>query len=115
MSPKRNPLKLNKLQLKTLTLMQALAELPAHASPGETPGTTRVGNLPAAHGNHFHLGDYVVAGKDATGLANAGAWKALERKGLATNLQFPHALELTEAARTYDTGLAEFILHRADH
>jgi hypothetical protein len=37
---KRNPLNLNPLQLKTLTLLQALALLP-DAKPGEAEGSVR--------------------------------------------------------------------------
>jgi len=114
MPPKRNPLNLNPLQLKTLALLQALAQLPDHAAPAGADGTVRVSNLPQPHGDHFHLGDAVVATRDATGLANPAAWAALERKGLIRSI-FPHTALLTEAGLAYDTGLADAILHRADH
>jgi hypothetical protein len=114
MPPKRNPLNLNPLQLKTLALLQALAQLPDHAEPPGADGTVRVSNLPRPHGDHFHLGDAVVASRDATGLANSAAWAALERKGLIRSL-FPHAALVTETGLAYDTGLADAILHRADH
>mgnify|MGYP001547941131 FL=1 len=114
MPPKKNPLGLNALQLKTLTLLQALAKLPDHASPGETAGEIRVDGLPHPHGDHFHLGEAVVASRDATGLNNPAAWTALERKGLIRSL-FPEAVVLTEAGLAYDTGLADAIIHRADH
>ena len=71
-------------------------------------------NLPRPHGDHFHLGDAVVLTRDATGLANQAAWAALERKGLIRS-RFPHAAVLTAAGLAYDTGLADAMLHRADH
>jgi len=113
MPPKRNPLGLNPLQLKTLALLQALARLPDHARPAGDDGVL-VGNLPHPHGDHFHLGDAVVASRDATGLANPAAWAALARKGLIKSM-FPEAALLTRQGIDYDTGLAEAILHRGDH
>ncbi|MGH6990206.1 MAG: hypothetical protein ACREE3_09955, partial [Stellaceae bacterium] len=98
---KKNPLNLNPLQLKTLTLLQALSRLPEHGRPGEAPGTIRVGNLPHPHGDHFHLGDGLVAARDATGLGNAAVWVALERKGLIHSA-FPIESLLTEAGLLYD-------------
>lgn len=114
MPPKRNPLNLNPLQLKTLALLQALALLPDHARPADAEGAMLVDNLPRPHGDHFHLGDAVVASRDATGLANQAAWVALERKGLIRSM-FPDAAVLTKAGLAYETGLADAILHRAEH
>jgi len=37
MALKKNPLNLNTLQLKTLTLLQELAHLPNYSQPGEEP------------------------------------------------------------------------------
>jgi len=113
MLTKRNPLNLNPLQLKTLTLLQALALLP-DAKPGENEGSVLLTTLPDPHGDHFHLGDAVVAAKDATGLRNPAVWKALERKGLVTT-QFPQSATLLAAGRDYDTGLTDAILHRSSH
>ena len=70
--------------------------------------------LPHAHGDHFHVGDAVVSGRDATGLANEAVWTALERKGLIKSL-FPMAVVLTPSGLDYDTGLADQILHRHAH
>ena len=112
--PKKNPLNLNALQLKTLTLMQALARLEGHGSPANEPGHILVSGLPHAHGDHFHVGDAVVSGRDATGLANEAVWTALERKGLLRSM-FPLAAALTPAGLAYDTGLRDTILHRAHH
>lgn len=112
MAPKRNPLGLNPLQLKTLTLLQALASIPEHAQQ-ENDGI-RVANMPPPHGDHFHLGDAVVATRDASGLFNQAAWVALERKGLIKS-DFPDGAVLTPEGQAYETGLADAILHRADH
>lgn len=114
MAPKKNPLSLNALQLKTLTLLQELARLPDHGRPGQEPGAVIVSNLPQPHGDHFHLGDAVVASRDATGLANPAAWAALERKGLIKS-NFPMSVMLTPEGLAYDTGLAGTLLHRAHH
>ena len=109
MPPRINPLGLNPLQLKTLTLLQALARLPEHSEPLEA-GAIRVSRLPQPHGDHFHLGPAVVASRDASGLANPAAWAALERKGLI-RAEFPLAAVLTAAGLAYDTGAARQILH----
>lgn len=113
MPPKQNPLKLNPLQLRTLTLLQAIARIPRAASPGAN-GEVLISQFPAAHGDHFHLGDAVVAGKDATGLYNEAVWNALTRKGLA-RADWPHQIALTPAGLSYDTGLADDILKKAPH
>ena len=113
--PKKNPLNLNPLQLKTLTLLQELAKLEGHHAPAEEEGHVRVFNLPHAHGDHFHLGPAaVVASSDATGLTNPAAWAALERKGLIQSM-FPAGAVLTPAGLAYETGMREAILHRAHH
>jgi hypothetical protein len=113
MAPKNNPLKLNPLQLRTLTLLQAIGRTPSAAkqAPG---GEVTITQFPQAHGDHFHLGDAVVAGKDATGLYNEAVWNALTRKGLA-RAEWPHQITLTTEGVAYDTGLANEILHRANH
>ncbi len=115
MPPKNNPLGLNALQLKTLTLAQALARLPEGATPDDQePGAIRIDRFPHPHGNHFHLGSAVVASKDATGLAIPGVWAALERKGL-TRGNGAQWVVIRPAGLSYDTGLAEQILHHSDH
>ena len=111
MPPKRNPLNLNPLQLKTLTLLQALSAIEGHVIRKEDDGSVLVSGIPAPHGDHFHLGDAVVASRDATGLGNQAAWVALERKGLMVS-HFPQGATLTAAGLAYDTGLADTILHR---
>ena len=114
MALKRNSLKLNPLQLKTLTILQQLARFPESSTTNEETGEIMITNLPQAHGNHFHCGDAVVSGRDATGLNNEGVWKALERRGLARPF-FPLGIALTPEGVSYDTGLSDTILHRSDH
>ena len=109
-----NPAKLNPLQLKTLTLLQAIARLPGAAAmtPG---GDVAITKFPNAHGDHFHLGDAVVSGKHATGLYNQAVWNALTRKGLA-RAEYPHQIALTPEGLGYDTGMADEILsHGGGH
>jgi hypothetical protein len=114
MPAKKNPLNLNPLQLRTLTLLQALAQLPNHSRPGEEPGTIAVSGMPRPHGDHFHLGDAIVMSRDATGLANPSVFAVLQRKGLIGSLS-PNTAVLTPLGLAYDTGLADAILHRAGH
>jgi len=113
MPPKRNPLNLNPLQLRTLTLLQAIAAIPG-ASQQQANGEVVIAQFPAAHGDHFHLGDATVAGKDASGLYNEAVWNALARKGLA-RAEWPRQIALTAEGLGYDTGEAKNILHRASH
>jgi len=114
MPPVKNPLKLNSLQLKTLAILQVIAEAGGGATD-EASGETVLDALPHPHGDHFHIGHHVVAARDASGLGNRAAWLALERKGLARILAFPRAIALTRAGRDYDTGLGAAILHGHDH
>ncbi len=59
---KKNPLNLNALQLKTLTLFQALSGLEGYAVPARrSRATTLIQRLPHAHGDHFHLGPWVLS------------------------------------------------------
>src|SRR3954453_856451 len=115
MAPKRNPLNLNPLQLKTLTLLQELARIAGKpAAEDAEPGSLTITEFPHAHGDHFHLGESVVASRDATGLYNPAVFAALERKGLVRP-KFPEAVILTPAGQQYDTGLRDSILHRGGH
>jgi hypothetical protein len=119
MPSKRNPLNLNSLQLKTLTLLQELARVAGKPVPkGDSeegdPDDLAITELPNPHGDHFHLGEAVVAARDATGLRNPAVWAALERKGLIRP-QLPEAVILTALGQQYDTGLRDAILHRATH
>lgn len=114
MAPKQNPLKLNALQLRTLTLLQVMARIPGGGAAGPGPGEVTISQFPPAHGDHFHLGDAVVRGSDATGLFNENVWNALTRKGVA-RAEWPQRIVLTASGLGYDTGLADEILHRANH
>ncbi len=114
MAPRTNPLRLNMLQLKTLCVLQELADQPESSSPLDDTGEVMISNLPSPHGNHFHLGDRVVLAKNATGLRNAAVWLALERKALARS-SFPFAVTLTAEGLEYDTGLRDSILIGGDH
>ena len=111
---RKNPLKLNALQLRTLTLLQQMARSPNHAQPGDEEGSVFVSNFPAAHGDHFHIGDAVVLARDASGLGNPNVFAILERKGLLRSMH-PLGAMLTAEALAYETGLNTQILHRADH
>lgn len=111
MPPKRNPLGLNPLQLKTLTLLQELARIAGRPASEDEPDGIAITTLPAPHGDHFHMGEAVVAARDATGLRNPSVWVALERKGLIRP-KLPEAVILTAAGQQYDTGLRDAILHR---
>ena len=113
MPPKNNPLKLNPLQLRTLTLLQAIARIPGAAARIGN-GEMVISQFPQAHGDHFHLGDAVVAGKDATGLYNESVWNALARKGLA-RADYPRQIALTAEGLDYDTGEAREVLRGGSH
>ena len=113
MPPKTNPAKLNPLQLRTLTLLQAIAQIPGNSSP--TPeGDTAITQFPHAHGDHFHLGDAMVSVADATGLENENVWNALHRKGLI-KAAWPDQIALTPEGVAYETGMADQILHKGEH
>lgn len=114
MPPKRNPLNLNPLQLKTLTLLQELARIAGKPAGEDDTGGLAITQLPNPHGDHFHLGEAVVAARDATGLRNPAVWTALERKGLIRP-KLPEAVILTALGQEYDTGLRDQILHTAGH
>jgi hypothetical protein len=115
MPPKKNPLKLNKLQNRTLLLMQELARDPGTGTPDPNTGEVLLNSLPHPHGNHVHIGGFVVSSRDASGFANESVWKALERKGLARVLEFPLAIMLTPLGQAYDTGLTDRLAHQSDH
>lgn len=113
MPPKHNPAKLNPLQLRTLTLLQAIARIPGAASRLPS-GDIVITQFPHAHGDHFHLGDATVASRDATGLENQAVWNALTRKGMV-KAEWPHQIALTPEGVNYETGLAREILHQSSH
>jgi hypothetical protein len=114
MPPKRNPLNLNPLQLRTLTLLQEMARVAGKPPPEGEPDGIALTELPNPHGDHFHIGEAVIAARDATGLRNPSVWAVLERKGLIRP-RLPEAVILTPLGQEYDTGLDDTILHRAGH
>ena len=114
MLPKKNPLKLNKLQLRTLTLAQLLAQDPNFAQRDETTGAVTLSQIPHAHGDHLHIGRFTVSTREASGLSNPAVWSALVRKGLA-RIDGPIAIALTAEGVSYDTGFGDRFLVPADH
>ncbi len=105
--------KLNALQNRTLALFQELAKSPETSAAIEGSDDISVMFLPTPHGDHVHVGKFVVSVKDATGFTNEKVWQALERKGLAKS-EFPFRLILKKAGQEYDTGfLREFEI--SDH
>jgi hypothetical protein len=114
MPAKKNPLKLNKLQLRTLVLAQVLARDPKTGHKDEVTGDIALMNLPYGHGNHVHVGEFTVSSKEASGFSNAAVWRMLERKGLA-KAAGPMGISLTADALEYDTGLGEKFTAPSDH
>jgi hypothetical protein len=115
MANKKNPLGLNALQLRTLTVLQALARVPEAVQDGPGEGEITISRFPQAHADHFHLGDAVVMGRDATGLFSEPVWNALSRKGLARSDWPNGSITLTAGGLGYETGLGDEILHRSGH
>ena len=115
MTTKKNPLKLNKLQLRSLALAQVLAADPGLSSRDEETGDVRVLQMPHAHGDHVHIGGFTVSARDASGLTNPAVWVALERKGLARSGDPMAAVTLTAFGVEYDTGLGDKFITPTDH
>jgi hypothetical protein len=114
MPPVANPLNLNPLQMRTLALFQELARHPELGTQVPATGGVFLSALPHPHGDHFHVGDKMVATRDATGLGNQSVWVALERKGLARG-EFPYAITVTKEGLAYDTSSVAGILHGGGH
>ncbi|MEQ8707367.1 MAG: hypothetical protein RIC36_00140 [Rhodospirillales bacterium] len=114
MPPRKNPLKLNKLQLRTLALAQVLAGQESLAVRDAGSGDVRINRLPHAHGDHVHIGSFVVSSRDASGFSNPAVWVALERKGLSRDYS-PLGVTLTAEGTAYDTGLGDQFLASSDH
>ena len=93
--------------------MRAIARIPDASKP-QDDGHVAITAFPHAHGDHFHLGDATVAVRDATGLENENVWNALSRKGMI-RADWPHAIALTPEGLSYDTGMADEILHSGGH
>ena len=104
MLQKNNPLKLNKLQLRTMQLFQEMARHPKISMQDPKTGEVQIIDMPRIHGNHVHIGDLVVSSSDASGFFNKSVWGVLERKGLARS-NFPLSITLTKEGVGYNTGL----------
>ena len=96
-------IKLNALQKRTLALFQELARNSETSAKIEGSGDVSIMFIPEPHGNHVHIGKFVVSSKDASGFSNEKVWQALERKGLAKS-EYPFRLILTRAGLDHDTG-----------
>lgn len=107
-------IKLNALQSKTLILLQILARDPDSATPAGDNGDIRITRLPHAHGNHMHVGEFVIATRDATGLDNKSVWTALNRKGLIRD-NWEEEIILTAEGLAFSTGLEKKFLTASDH
>ncbi len=114
MPPKKNPLKLNKLQLRTLALAQLLAQDSDLARRDEATGAVTLPQIPHAHGDHLHIGQFTVSTREASGLSNPAVWSALVRKGLA-RIDGPIAITLTAEGVSYETGFGDRFLAPSDH
>lgn len=114
MYKKSNPLKLNKLQARTLVLAQVIAKQPEGGITDPVTGAVRLLQVPHAHGDHVHIGPFVVSARDASGFGNPAVWVALSRKGLALN-DDPNTVTLTPEGISYDTGLSDKFVTESDH
>lgn len=110
---KKKTIKLNSLQRRTLALFQVLARCPESSSLNSDTGEVTISYLPEPHGDHVHIGNFVVSGQDASGFANEAVWRTLARKGLITS-NFPLQATLTCQGLAYETGLRDQFEH-SDH
>ena len=107
-------IKLNKLQNRTLALMQELAQDPDIAISDETSGEVTIAHMPHAHGDHMHVGQFTISSRDASGFSNQAVWTALERKGLVRG-DFPLSITLTKPGLDFETGLLQPMAEESDH
>ncbi len=106
-------IRLNALQCRTLALFQELAKSSETSAAIDGADDISIMFMPEPHGNHVHIGRYVVSAKDASGFGNEKVWLALERKGLVKS-EFPFRIILKKAGIEFDTGFEkEFEL--SDH
>ena len=66
--------------------------------------TSAITQFPHAHGDHFHLGDAAVAGRDATGLENQSGVERAHPQGHDKS-EWPHQIALTPEGLDYETGI----------
>ena len=102
---KTNPLKLNKLQLRTLAIAQLLAASSENSYQDHLNGDATILYLPPLHGDHLHISGNVIKSGDISGFTNPSVWEALERKGLARNDLV--AVALTDLGLIYNTGVKD--------
>ncbi|WP_373086159.1 hypothetical protein [Sneathiella sp.] len=114
MTEEMKRIKLNALQSKTLMLLQLLARDPDSSTAVPDSEDIRITRLPHGHGNHMHVGDFVVSTKDANGLSNKSVWTALARKGLVRE-NWDTDIILTPAGVAFTTGLDGRFLATSDH
>lgn len=110
---KKKTIKLNPLQRRTLALFQVLASNPESSVLNDETGEVTVSYLPQTHGDHVHIGNFVVSGQDASGFSNEAVWGALERKGLIV-ADFPLRATLTRQGLAFETGLRDQF-EQSDH
>lgn len=114
MPVKKNPLKLNKLQLRTLALIQVLAQQDSVSTANAEENSVTIHQLPHAHGDHVHIGPFVVSARDASGFNNDAVWIALKRKGLIAE-SGGLGITVTPTGLAYDTGLSDQFIAPSDH
>jgi hypothetical protein len=105
---------LNKLQLRTLTLVQVLAKDEKIGERDEETGDVTIKHMPHTHGDHIHISSFSVSTRDASGLENPAVWTALSRKGLV-RVGLSDEVTLTPLGLSYETGLNEQFIHVSDH
>lgn len=113
MHQKKAKLRLNPLQLRTLALLQELAEDPDHGAEGEN-GARVVTALPHAHGDHMHIGRFTVPARFASGLSNESVIGALCRRGFLTRDEAGFLVLLPEGLAA-ETGVREQLFALSDH
>jgi len=106
--------KLNPLQNKTLIILQILAKDPESSTALNESNDRKITRLPHAHGNHMHVGEFVVSSKDASGLTNKSVWVALARKGMVRE-NWEEEIILTAEGLAFSTGLEKNFASPSDH
>jgi len=112
MPPRANPLKLNKLQLRTLALVQLLISETGQGIHDQDSGDVTLMSLPQPQGDRVYLGRYAVSTREASGFSNAGVWSALARKGLARG---GPPVTITKQGLAYETGISDMFVKPSDH
>lgn len=106
--------KLNPLQSKTLVILQILANDPESSAELDESNDRKITRMPHAHGNHMHVGEFVVSSKDASGLTNKSVWVALARKGMVRE-NWEEEIILTAEGLAFSTGLEKHFVSPSDH